>query len=130
MRYSTLLFVLMATLSSGLVLEKRETRTVNATNIEAASVQGCFPRGGERWGADRGYAYKYATRACAEALVGSYRPEDQRVKCYNLSSLKKVDFALELRADVVARGIDFPECYVCFDSPILETMTDLGRMVS
>jgi hypothetical protein len=77
------------------------------------SKRGCFSGDGENWGAEKTYALSYAFEACRDFLANpaQYQPGDIRAHCYNLSSLKKVDFALQLRSDVGARTIDYNECY-------------------
>lgn len=108
MQYSFLIAALTTALVSGTALKDR-TAGEPANVGTSLNKRGCFD-GGENWGADRNYAYNYATRACEEAFVGTYRPGDIRAICYNLDSTKKVDFALELISKS-NRDIAADECY-------------------
>ncbi|EEH47660.1 uncharacterized protein PADG_03744 [Paracoccidioides brasiliensis Pb18] len=108
MHLSFILTLIPAVLASAFPMKTNSIAAYPDTTVIAK--RNCFD-GGARWGAGRPYAINFATRACNEALVGTYRPNDIRAKCYNLDSTKKVDFSLRLISNNGNRNIGAAECY-------------------
>ncbi|KKZ64882.1 hypothetical protein EMCG_09259 [[Emmonsia] crescens] len=108
MHFSLLLTAFAAGLASASPMKANSADAETDMNVFAK--RNCFGEGA-RWGAGRPYATNFATRACKEALVGTYRPGDIRAKCYNLDSTKKVDFSLKLISNHGNRNIGAAECY-------------------
>ncbi|KAI9170564.1 hypothetical protein HJFPF1_00032 [Paramyrothecium foliicola] len=106
MHPSFVLTVLAAAVASGAAMDEVH---LNAARDNTILKRGCYS-GGENWGANLGYALSFATQACNDALQGDYNQGDQRSKCYNLDSNKKVDFRLSKHSDG-SRHIAPEECY-------------------
>jgi len=102
MRLSILLAPLAAT--STLAMPAPDAATADAT----IQKRGCFTSG-EKWGGDHSNAENKAITLCNSLKDSTFSANRNYHKCYNLSSLKKVDFTIKNRNNS-SRKLTYAEC--------------------